>query len=186
MILALLESDPKSKDGPYPAKLDHKGTDKDAEKHRNRSRWPLRLHPKMRKLFNHKKSPVENSANASPFSETEWVPEASPPGAHVCTSLCEGAVGIPAEYHESLIVSSTKVLGQTPTNLRIDNMSLNFRNMRIVEERDIQDTAEWRRDIEGNKSMSKVPLALPTTYEYPPLPKGYARFLKPRASLHIL
>lgn len=83
------------------------------------------------------------------------------------------------EYHESIIASLTAKLGETPTNIRVNNLSLNFSNMRIVGESRPQGTVESRRDIEGNTSMSRLPLVLPTTFEYPPLPKGHARFLKP-------
>jgi hypothetical protein len=164
---------------PPTAKLEHKSTDRDAEKHKDGSARPFRLHLKMRKLFSrHKKQRAEDSANAFPSSEPPWIPDATPPGAHVCTPLCDGIASMPPEYHESLISSLTAQLGETPTNLRINNMSLNFSNMRIVGESRPQGTAESRRDIEGNTSMSRVPLALPTTFEYPPLSKGHARFLK--------
>ncbi|KAH9204255.1 heterokaryon incompatibility protein-domain-containing protein [Leptodontidium sp. 2 PMI_412] len=135
----------------------------------------------MRKLFRrHKKQPAEDSAITSSSSEPPQIPDVTPPGTHVCTPLCDGIASMPPEYHESMIASLTAKLGEgeTPANIRITNLSVNFSNMRILGESRLQGTVESRRDIEGNTSMSSVALALPTTFEYLPLPKGHVRFLK--------
>lgn len=53
-------------------------------------------------------------------------------------------------------------------------------NARVVPggTRDIVSELHERKDIEGNTELARIPLALPTTYQYPPLPEGHARFLR--------
>jgi hypothetical protein len=53
-------------------------------------------------------------------------------------------------------------------------------NARIVpgQTRNVVSELDERRAIEGDTSLTQIPLALPTTYQYPPLPKGHARFLR--------
>jgi hypothetical protein len=140
----------------------------------------------MKKLFRRHKKDKEPASSSTPSASTpirgpSTVPEATPPGVHVCTPLCDGISSLPPEYHESVIASLQTQLGadQQITNLRVSNMSLNFSNMRLVGESREAGTVESRRDIEGNTSLSRIPLALTSTFEYAPLPKGYARFLKP-------
>ncbi|KAK1754436.1 heterokaryon incompatibility protein-domain-containing protein [Echria macrotheca] len=108
-------------------------------------------------------------------------PSAGPSGQsqHVCTSMCDGLASLPPEFHESIIAQLTESLGgQTPDTIRIENLQL--KNPRLVPEgtRDIGSELEERRDVEGNTDLAVLPLALPTTYQYPPLPSGHARFLR--------
>jgi chemotaxis signal transduction protein len=97
---------------------------------------------------------------------------------HVCSSICEGIRSLPPEYHESVIAQLTQSLGETPERVRIENISLS--NARLVPDATPYPETELdqRRAIEGNTELARLPLALPTTYRYPPLPHGHARFLR--------
>ncbi|KAI0381327.1 heterokaryon incompatibility protein-domain-containing protein [Hypomontagnella monticulosa] len=127
-----------------------------------------------RRLRRHDEEPTRDTA---PPARTSFTPQASP-GTHVCTSLCEGIASLPPEYHESVIAQLSAALGQTPGQLTVGSITL--KNPRIVpgETRDIGSELDERRNIEGNVDLARMPLALPTTYQYPPLPKGHARFLR--------
>ncbi|KAI2635778.1 heterokaryon incompatibility protein-domain-containing protein [Hypomontagnella submonticulosa] len=132
----------------------------------------------MKRLFNRLRGrDKEPAKDVSPPARTSFRPQASP-GTHVCTSLCDGIASLPPEYHESVIAQLSTALGQTPGELTISSITL--KNPRIVPEetRDIESELEERRNIEGNVNLARMPLALPTTYKYPPLPKGHARFLR--------
>ncbi|KAK3293024.1 heterokaryon incompatibility protein-domain-containing protein [Chaetomium fimeti] len=111
---------------------------------------------------------------ASPISAQT----ASTPGSHVCTPLCEGIASLPPQYHESILSQLSQSLGVAPDKLTVENISMT--NARVVpsETRDVVSELHERRDIEGNTEMARMPLALPTSYQYPPLPKGHARFLR--------
>jgi hypothetical protein len=105
-------------------------------------------------------------------------PQSNAPGTHVCSPICEGIASLPPEYHESVIAQLTQSLGETPERVRIENISLS--KPRLVPDAAPYPETELdqRRAIEGNTELARLPLALPTTYRYPPLPQGHARFLR--------
>ncbi|KAH6615933.1 heterokaryon incompatibility protein-domain-containing protein [Chaetomium sp. MPI-SDFR-AT-0129] len=143
----------------------------------------------MRRFFRrHRKENKENNGQSSPShsrtagpvrsNEAPFVPQVTPPGWHVCTYACAGLAGMPPEYHESIIAEMTQKLGAVPDNIRIDSLSMG--NARLVpgQSRDIVSETHERRDIEGNTELAHIPLDLPTTHRYQPLPTGHARFLR--------
>ncbi|EAQ83550.1 hypothetical protein CHGG_09954 [Chaetomium globosum CBS 148.51] len=135
----------------------------------------------MRRFFRrHRKGSGGNNAPGQEPTPGSPVikPQRSAPGSHVCTSLCEGIAGLPPQYHESIISQLSQPLGMAPDSITVSNISL--ANARVVprEARDVVSEVNERRDIEGNTELARMPLALPTTYQYPPLPQGHARFLR--------
>ncbi|KAH6847694.1 heterokaryon incompatibility protein-domain-containing protein [Chaetomium sp. MPI-CAGE-AT-0009] len=134
----------------------------------------------MRRFFRRhlKGSGGKNVPSQEPTPALPITPQPSAPGSHICTSLCEGIASLPPQYHESIISQLSQSLGVTPDSIRVENISMN--NARLVpgETRDVVSELHERRDIEGNTELARLPLALPTTYQYPPLPKGHARFLR--------
>ncbi|KAH8589513.1 heterokaryon incompatibility protein-domain-containing protein [Bisporella sp. PMI_857] len=131
----------------------------------------------MRRLFRrHRKKPAEDltlqasslsTPQASTLSKTPHrstsfnTPQASAPGTHVCTSLCDG------------------LSSGTPNEFKVANIKITNARLISGERRDMGTELDERRAIEGNTDLSRIPLALPTTYQYPQLPKGHARFLRP-------
>jgi len=104
--------------------------------------------------------------------------------AHVCTSTCDGIASIPVDSHESVIAYLTKT-GQKPDGLVIESISLHPRSIVPGQDRYSVSETDERRDIENNPYIvqhdpgaARLPLALPTTYQYPPLPPGHGRFLR--------
>ncbi|SPO04674.1 uncharacterized protein DNG_07359 [Cephalotrichum gorgonifer] len=106
------------------------------------------------------------------------IPRASAPGTHVCTSVCKGIASLPPEYHESVIAQLTEGEGVTPDSLEIQSLSMSNLSYLPEQTRPMMSELEERRAIEGNTDMAHLPLALPTTYKYPPLPMGHVRFLR--------
>lgn len=130
----------------------------------------------MRKLFRRNRKKLAEEANVA--SPPIFVPPSSTPGSHVCTSLCDSIASLPPQFHESVIAQLSQNLGQTPDGFRITNFSLT--NARVIPgaTRDFGPEVDERRDIEGYIDFASLPLATVTTYRYPPLPKGHARFLR--------
>ncbi|KAK4249333.1 heterokaryon incompatibility protein-domain-containing protein [Corynascus novoguineensis] len=129
----------------------------------------------MRRFFyRHLKTSAGNDGKEQESRPTK----ASLANAHVCTPLCEGIASLPREYHESAIAQLTQVLGATPDKLMLDGIPM--RNDGIVsgESRRAVPELHKRRDPKGSRNLTRMPLALPTTYRYCPLPKGHARFLR--------
>lgn len=138
----------------------------------------------MRRLFHrNRKEPADHAVpqpapsptTASPA--TRITPQASAPGTHVCSSLCDGLASLSPEYHESVIAQITQRFGAAPENLSVQHISLNNPRVEPGGWSKVGSELDERRAIERNTELARMPLALPTTYLYPPLPKGHARFL---------
>lgn len=92
--------------------------------------------------------------------------------------MCEDLTSVPPEHHESVIARWTDELGYIPDRIYTKNPRLVDPVIARDQFREPEPELDSRRDIEGNTELARMPLALPTTYRYPPLPSGHARFLR--------
>ncbi|KAK5658420.1 hypothetical protein OQA88_2397 [Cercophora sp. LCS_1] len=104
---------------------------------------------------------------------------------HVCTPACDGIASLPAEYHDSLLTHFTETTGRKAEGIVISSISLHPEGIVAGQDRYSASETEERRDIEINpqhvqdeSEAARLPMALPTTFKYPPLPPGHGRFLR--------
>lgn len=102
-------------------------------------------------------------------------PQANTHGIHICTDMCEKFMALPPDQHES-ILSQIRAKGGNPKEFKLTSFKIT--SAKWEGRRQMGSELEERRAIEGDTTLSNIPLASSTTYQYPPLPKGHARFIR--------
>lgn len=99
----------------------------------------------------------------------------SAPDTHLSNAQREGPENTALEHHKTDIPQPHAQSKRTHfEEVRIDDISLHSPRAQLVQ----MPGPDPRQAIEGNLELASLPLHLPTTYKYKPLPKGHIRFLR--------